>query len=290
MPDRSRGDRSPGDRRGSSGCFAGTPGATWRRHFHAVRVSRDGRYRNCPTPPVVVVLNHPSWWDPLIALILTEFLPVGRDHYAPIEAAGLAQYRFLSRLGFFGFDPGTSAGAARFLRTSLAILGRPESVLWITAQGEFVDPRERPTSLKAGIGHLAHRLGDAIIVPLAIEYPFWNDRCPEVLVRFGSSDRRSETAAADLPAIGPRAIERSLEDELDALAIEAMGRDPAHSRPLIEGTAGVGGVYDTWRRTRAWLGGRTLPSPSMRRVPRPATSNRPLVRPTHGPDRRNPTE
>ena len=191
-------------------------------------------------------------------------------------------------MGFFGFDPRTSEGAARFLRTSVAILGRPESVLWITAQGEFVDPRERPTRLKAGIGHLAHRLRGAIIVPLAIEYPFWNDRCPEVLLRFGRPIQVGNGRSRP-PGDWTSEIERSLEHELDALAIEAMGRDPDAFTTLIEGTAGVGGVYDTWRRTRAWLGGRTFRAEHATRPPAGAL-NRPLVRPTHGPDRRNPTE
>jgi 1-acyl-sn-glycerol-3-phosphate acyltransferase len=210
-----------------------------------------------PDRPVLIVANHPSWWDPLVALILTGDMPAGRLHYAPIEAVGLAQYPFLSKVGFFGFDRRTAEGAARFLRTSVAILGRPESVLWVTAQGEFVDPRERPTTLKGGIGHVAHRLTGAIIVPLGIEYPFWNDRCPEILIRFGRPIEVGEGRDRS-PREWTSAIERSLQDVMDALAIEAVGRDPDAFRIVIEGTAGVGGVYDTWRRTRAWFGGRSF--------------------------------
>ncbi len=132
-----------------------------------------------------MVVNHPSWWDPLIGLVLSESMPEWRVHFAPIESQGLAQYRFLERLGFFGIDTASPRGGLTFLRTGVAILSRPEGVLWITAQGEFVDPRDRPIVLKPGIGHLIHRLEGALIVTLAIEYPFWNDRCPEVLTRFG---------------------------------------------------------------------------------------------------------
>ena len=157
------------------------------RHFHAVRISRSGPIPDWPRRPVVIVLNHPSWWDPLVGLVLTERMPDWRLHYAPIEGQGLAQYRFLERVGFFGVETGTTGGGLKFLRRGLAILERPESVLWVPAQGRFVDVRERPVVLKDGIGHLASRLRDALVVPLALEYPFWNDRCPEVLVRFGQS-------------------------------------------------------------------------------------------------------
>lgn len=232
----------------------------WRyvaRHFHAVRVARDGGMPDLPRRPVVVVLNHPSWWDPLIGLVASALMPGWRRHYAPIEAIGLDQYRFLGRIGFFGFDTRGIAGPRRFLRTSLAVMARPESALWITAQGRFVDPRERPVAIRPGIGYLAHRLEDATILPMAVEYPFWDDRCPEVLVRFGrplvvaSGRVRSSREWSAL-------VERELEQTIDRLAADALARDCSRFATLIQGTAGVGGIYDVARRLRAWLGGRAF--------------------------------
>lgn len=227
------------------------------RGFHAVRISRTGPIPALPDRPVVVVLNHASWWDPLVAMALTSELPGDRVHYAPIESIGLAQYPFFEKLGFFGIETSTRAGAARFLRTGLAVLERPEVMLWITAQGTFVDPRDRPMRLRPGIGHLAHRLVDSVIWTLAIEYPFWNDRCPEALLRFGQPIAIRDGSTAR-PREWTAAIERSLEESQDALAAEARRRDPDAFSVLIGGTAGVGGVYDGWRRMRAWLGGRTF--------------------------------
>jgi hypothetical protein len=34
-----------------------------------------------------------------------------------------------------------------------------------------------------------------------------------------------------------------------------MTRDPALFRFLLRGGAGVGGIYDLWRRLRSWAGG-----------------------------------
>ena len=39
-----------------------------RRHFNAVRLSRAGRLPALPAEPLVVYVNHPSWWDPMIGL------------------------------------------------------------------------------------------------------------------------------------------------------------------------------------------------------------------------------
>ena len=43
---------------------------------------------------------------------------------------------------------------------------------------------------------------------------------------------------------------------MDALSADSMRRDPALFRPLLRGSAGVGGVYDLYRRSRALAAGR----------------------------------
>lgn len=227
-----------------------------RKHFHAMRIDRDGPPPAPVDRPVVVVLNHASWWDPLSALSLTETLPGDRVHYAPIDALGLEQYRILERVGFFGVEPGTTRGSLAFLRRAEAILARPESALWITAQGRFTDPRERPTRFKEGLGHLLHRVSGVALVPLAIEYPFWNDRLPEILARFGPSIAIDDGAARS-PSDWTRLAELALEETQDRLADSARARDPAAFDTWMRGAAGVGGFYDLGRRAAARLRGET---------------------------------
>ena len=61
-------------------------------------------------------------------------------------------------------------------------MSRPNAVLWVTAEGEFRDPRRRPLRLRSGVAHLLRRLGAGRVIPLAVEYPFWQERTPETLV------------------------------------------------------------------------------------------------------------
>lgn len=219
------------------------------RHFHAVRIARGGPAPGVPDGPMIVVLNHPSWWDPLIGILLSGAWP-DRAHYAPIEAGALARYRLFERLGFFGIEPGTARGGRDFLRTGLAIASRSDSALWLTAQGRFADPRERPTRLKAGVGHLVARLDRAGLVPLALEYPFWDESRPEALARFGPV---LPVTAGGAPDEWTARIAEALEATQDALAAEARRRDPGAFEVVIGGRAGVGGVYDLGRRLRATL-------------------------------------
>ena len=88
-------------------------------------------------------------------------------------------------------------------------------------------------------------------MPLAIEYPFWNDRLPEALVRFGPAIEISSGQEAS-PREWTARIGQALEETQDRLAEEARRRDPAAFTTLVGGSAGVGGVYDLWRRFRAW--------------------------------------
>ena len=156
-----------------------------RRHFHSIRLLRATPPAISPTLPLVVFLNHPSWWDPLVSIFLAfRFFPE-RTPYAPIEARALSRYRFFTRLGFFGVEPGTARGATTFLRAGQAILAQPNVALWITPEGRFTDPRERPVTLRPGIGHLASRLRTGVFLPLALEYSFWEERYPEALAHFG---------------------------------------------------------------------------------------------------------
>jgi hypothetical protein len=49
-----------------------------------------------------------------------------------------------------------------------------------------------------------------------------------------------------------------LTETLDRLAADVQARDPARFRPLLDGRAGIGGIYDGWRRLRAALTGRAF--------------------------------
>jgi len=225
-----------------------------RRNFHAVRLATDSRPLDPGPGPLIVVLNHPSWWDPLVALVLSELFP-NRGHFAPIDASALGKYRFFEKLGFFGVEQGTRQGALAFLRTSLALLAQAQNTLWTTAQGQFTDPRQRPIMLRQGIGHLVRRLRGGVILPLALEYPFWEERYPEALACFGSPIAIGEGLRYSVKQ-WMHIIEAGLTASQDTLARLALTRKAQAFDTLIGGSAGVGGIYDLWRRLKSFLGGR----------------------------------
>ena len=240
------------------GWFRGYARRYLARRFHAARLAREGFRPGAEEldGPIIVVLNHPSWWDPLFGLVLSSLFP-GRLHAAPIDSSALARYRFFERLGFFGIERGTARGARQFLRRAETAL-RSGSVLWITAQGRFTDAHERPVRLAPGIGHLACRLDTGWLLPLALEYGFWDESTPEAFARFGSPIAVEGPARDTQPATSAAWTARvaaALEQTQDALAADVRRRDPARFETLVAGRAGIGGVYDAWRQIRAALRG-----------------------------------
>jgi 1-acyl-sn-glycerol-3-phosphate acyltransferase len=228
-----------------------------RRHFHAVRLLAAGGdgpdHPAIADEPVIVYTNHPGWWDPLIFLsVAGQFYP-DRLNYGPIDSAALGKYKFLETIGFLGIDPESYSGASRFLRFARAAGHRGDVIFWITSQGEFVDPRRRPVEIRPGVGH-AVAAGRGLVVPLAVEYPFWSERLPEAVVAFGPVIRIADHPGRDAGE-WTRVLARQLEATQDRLAAAAMARDPLQFRTLATGRVGVGGIYDLIRRFGAWRRG-----------------------------------
>ena len=214
----------------------------FRRHFHAVRLSLAADLTRL-TGPVILIGNHGSWWDPMVAFLLAESLFPTRAHYAPMDASALKRYRILQHLGIFPIDMNSPRGAAQFLRTGSSILASG-GVLWVTPQGRFADPRARPLTFKPGLAALAVRVaaehGACTILPLAIEYPFWDERLPECLLRIGHPLIVREDNSPEAVDSTARA---ALTAEMDTLAQLAIARDPLALQTLVKGSTGTGGFY-----------------------------------------------
>lgn len=226
-----------------------------RSSFNAVRVSGGEHPRGLPQGSVVLYVNHPGWWDPMTAVLLTDLLLGGRRFAAPMDAAALARYPVLERLGFFAVARDSAAGAREFLRESRRVLGDGQTALWITPAGRFHDVRDS-APFQPGLGHLVDPEFAGSVVAVAFEYVFWNERRPELLVRFGAP-----LHCRELPedrAARTQSLEVALREQQEQLAQLAIARDGAAFETLLAGRSGIGGLYDIWRRVRCWVSGRSF--------------------------------
>ena len=231
-----------------------------RKHFDVVGWDCGGANamqlsQRCDGNPLVVYTNHPSWWDPIVAHLINAKLFAPRQFRAPIDADALEQYRVFKKLGFFGIQTGTRRGAADFISTGSSVLSSTKDVLWITPEGRFADPRDHSATLMPGLSHLCAKASDGNAIPMAMEYAFWDERLPVCVVRFG--EPMSLASSSDKPHWRVR-LDEQLRTTQVQLAETIIKRDLAPIIPIIKGHEGGGWFYDSFRRLRAKLSGRSF--------------------------------
>ncbi len=266
-----------------------------RRNFHTIAVNRHHLLAAAldPNDAMVLYANHASWWDPLLALFMAPRVFPGFRLYAPIDADAFEKYRMFGHMGFFPVRQQHRAGAVQFLKTSRRILQSPGASLWITPEGRFADVRDHRAALMPGLAHLAYQLSvDANtnpqpcrvwFVPAALEYVFWEERTPEVLIWLGrpvripvsgdpaSRDPVSENSADEFvgSSDGPTGFEldksgwlQLLTDRLreaqNELADASISRDTSPFDVLLSNRGGTFFLYDWWRKLRARVTGKTI--------------------------------
>ncbi|MEM1167262.1 MAG: lysophospholipid acyltransferase family protein [Planctomycetota bacterium] len=235
--------------------FAGYCGWLISRSYFSVRAVRGSsealRAIEHTRRPTLVVFNHPSWWDPLVAKWLAMRLTPSRPTLAPMDRDQLERFGFFRRIGVFGIDPSDPGSLEPMLAYARAELeADPSKAFWITAQGQFTDPRS-PIRLRPGAAAFAARLDDPVIVCVALEYAFWQDRKPEIFIRVQECpppERSSTTGWL-------RTMTGTMRTNGAALAEAVVARDESAFEPLLGGGAAkINPIYDAWLRLRGRTG------------------------------------
>lgn len=109
------------------------------------------------------------------------------------------------------------------------------------------------------------------MLPVAVEYCFWTERRPEVLIAVGQPVPIGDGSAAAAGVWAAR-VRDELERTQNLLAEAAQRGDPDAFVSLLGGRQGVGGVYDLFGWLRARRAGRSF-----------VAAHRALVPPEPGP-------
>jgi 1-acyl-sn-glycerol-3-phosphate acyltransferase len=226
-----------------------------KRSFHAIhlygerpRIESDGR------TPLLVCLNHSSWWDVLVGLFMATEL-FGWEYYTVMDARQLQRYRFFCRLGVIGVDRSSLAGVKEFLPYAETLLKGRQRALFLTPQGVMTSNYTRPIRFQPGVGRLAPLLGDFHLARVAMHYEFWDERLPEAFISVSPVERRTVCGADFDRRRFVHEQELALEAQLDALLAAVRTRDPAAFHPLLTGKGGISPTYDAIRRIGAALKG-----------------------------------
>ncbi len=206
--------------------------------------------------PIIVLLNHSSWWDPLTCVLAADLWMPGRTPAAPMDATQLEKFGIFKKLGIFGVDPDDAAGLRAMTRYVIDIFeNQPLPTLWITPQGRFADVRS-PIVVRPGAASIAaavcrsERLGAGTlrVVSLSVEYGFWHEQRPELFLRAIAVDPPADPAST---GGWRRAMETAMNANAAALATAVMSRDPERFEVVAAGRAArTNPLYDLWLKVR----------------------------------------
>ena len=227
------------------------------KRFHAVRMlAGDGRAfeeADASPRPLIALLSHASWWDPLLALLLWRRYLSRRDILMPMDVAQLRRFGFFRRLGVFGIDPDDPRSLAGMRRHVAARFDRGDPVmLGLTPQGRFSDPRE-PIRLRPGAAAIAASLPvPPNVLAVSVEYAFWQDARPEVLISATTVEPPTESAST---AAWQRAMTDAMGRSRSRLADAAIDRRPEAFDLVLDAGARINPIMDAWLRWRGQSGG-----------------------------------
>jgi len=180
--------------------------------------------------PVLVVSNHTAWWDPLVALVLSQRV-LEADSYALMDAKNLARLPFFGKVGAFGVDLDDPRDGARAIRyATKLLLAAPEArrLVWIFAQGREVPITRRPLGFRRGGGEIAKLARGARVVPVALRYEMGSEPEPALWIAIGQPSSRPISDAREEHA----RQESAVTEELDRIE-RGIADDPGDFEVLL---------------------------------------------------------
>jgi hypothetical protein len=132
-----------------------------------------------PSLPLLITPNHGNWWDGFFFYILNKRVWKRKGYLMMLEEQ-LAKYRFFSRIGAFGIEPGLARKSYDALRYSAEMLKDPANALCIFPQGVLRYSGVRPLDFQRGVEYILRMYsGDVNLLPLGIACEFLIDQRPE---------------------------------------------------------------------------------------------------------------
>jgi 1-acyl-sn-glycerol-3-phosphate acyltransferase len=209
--------------------FANHARARVHEHFGAVYVRGLAEIRSLAEErPLLLLANHTSWWDPLVAIHACNHL-LGVDAYAMMDAANLVRLPFFAKVGAFGVDLASPADGAKVVRYSVRLLDQKQRAVWVFPQGTE-RPITEPLRFRSGAAAIARVAKKAVSVPVGLRYEHASEERPHLYVSFGPpieplrdvaalTIRQEEAVGAELAA-----IERAVRGERAEAGFEAVYR------------------------------------------------------------------
>lgn len=154
----------------------------WRR-FKNVWI--DQNYQPGKNDKTIYYLNHTSWWDGLIPLLLNRKL-FKQNARAMMEDKQMQQHGLFKRIGAFSVNLEDPRSAVRSLRYAVESMDRPHSSLFIYPEGKIHPFQTRELQFREGLAWIVSQVPDADVIPIGIYIHTAKHDKPELFLKIGS--------------------------------------------------------------------------------------------------------
>lgn len=163
----------------------------FKRRFKKIWLKQE--YEPCSECKTVYFLNHHSWWDGLIPLMLNEYL-FRQQARAIMEDKQIKTYPLFQKIGAFSIDRDNPRNTIASLRYAVKSFDRDQASLFIYPEGT-ITPVGSKMNFEGGLAWLHDKLDTVDFVPIAIHMHTIRHDKPELHLHVGRSIRLDK----DLP-------------------------------------------------------------------------------------------
>lgn len=166
----------------------------FRRRFKNIRLYQS--YQPGPESKTIYYLNHTSWWDGLIPLLLNQKY-FKQNARAMMEDKQMKEHSFFSKIGAFSVNLQDPRSAVRSLRYAVKSMEREKASLFIYPEGKIVPFSVKKPHFKKGLGWLSRKCPEADVVPIGIYiHTAYSDK-PELAISVGNATEANRALSAD---------------------------------------------------------------------------------------------
>lgn len=197
----------------------------FKRRFSRVWLKQD--YYPGNQSKTIYYLNHHSWWDGLIPLLLNEY----RFHQqarAMMEDKQMLEHSFFQKIGAFSINRKDKRHSVTALRYAVQSFERPNASLFIYPEGR-ITPAGTPFRFESGLAWLSSKLPQMDVVPIGIHMHTIRYDKPELHLQVGTPVQTDPLLSTEEQN---RHFEQALESILTNLRQKAGFDDSAFERFL----------------------------------------------------------
>ncbi len=158
-----------------------------RHRFYAFRYKGEEQYYDSDTNvPTIFFGPHSNWWDGMVFFNIANKI-FHKEIRLMIEE--LNRFPLFSKGGAYSVNKKSAQSAMKALQYSVEVMADKKNLLFIFPQGIIRPPHYRPIEFQTGLAYIAHsavkKYGRVNLIPIAMDYTFFRDNRPEVIISFG---------------------------------------------------------------------------------------------------------